>query len=84
MQLMVLGQPGFTNNNIVTPPTNASTYYPYDVHPDNNRLFVADSSNNRVLVFDTTVLTDGKSAVSVLGANHVYHPDHGICPKRNE
>jgi predicted nucleotidyltransferase len=44
------------------------TYFPLGVHHDGGtRLFVADTSNNRVLVFDTAVITDGENAVSVLG-----------------
>lgn len=33
----------------------------------NNRLFVADALNNRVLVFDTSSITDGMNASHVLG-----------------
>ena len=33
----------------------------------NSRLFVSDLSNNRVLFYDVSTITDGKSAINVLG-----------------
>ena len=33
----------------------------------NNRLFVADQNNNRVLVYDVASITDGENAINVLG-----------------
>jgi DNA-binding beta-propeller fold protein YncE len=58
----VLGQPDFTTNAAAT--TQSGMYYPYGLAYDGatNRLFVADNSNNRVLLYDlrpatTTTLT---------------------------
>lgn len=63
----VLGQADFTT--ITAASTQAGLSAPIDVIYDsaNSRLFVSDGTNHRVLVFDTTVLTDGESAVNVLG-----------------
>jgi DNA-binding beta-propeller fold protein YncE len=61
----VLGQPDFTTGTSAT--TASGMYSPRGVHAKGNRLYVADTSNNRVLVFDTTVISNGESAVSVLG-----------------
>ena len=35
--------------------------------PAGNRLFVADFSNNRVMLFDVASITNGENAVNVLG-----------------
>ena len=63
----VLGQPNFTSN---TPNGGQSgMQFPNSVAVDapNNRLFVADYYNNRVLVFDTSTLSNGMNAANVLG-----------------
>jgi DNA-binding beta-propeller fold protein YncE len=63
----VLGQPDFSSNQFGKG-ANALTYphaLAYD--PAHDRLFVADLFNNRVLVFDTSTITNGMSAVAVLG-----------------
>ncbi|MBP6866390.1 MAG: peptidoglycan-binding protein [Candidatus Pacebacteria bacterium] len=63
----VLGQALFTTNNGGT--TSTSMYYPRAVTVDttNNRLFVSDYNNSRVMVYDITSITDGEAAVNVLG-----------------
>ncbi|MBK8576693.1 MAG: VCBS repeat-containing protein, partial [Elusimicrobia bacterium] len=44
---------------------------PWGVYHDGaSRLYVGDQSNQRVLVFDTTAITDGENAVNVLGQNN--------------
>lgn len=63
----VLGQSDFTSSG---GDTNAKGFYkPYGLAYDatDNRLFVADEENHRVLVFDTTTITDNEDAVNVLG-----------------
>jgi DNA-binding beta-propeller fold protein YncE len=64
----VLGKPDFVTGGVPTA-TQSSIYTPYGLayHPVTNRLFVLDGSLNRVLVFDTTTITDGENAVNVLG-----------------
>lgn len=63
----VLGQADFTSSSAAT--TQARMSAPFGVEYDsaNQRLFVADSSNHRVLVFDVATITDGENAINVLG-----------------
>lgn len=41
--------------------------YPYSAYSNGNQLFIADSDNNRVLVWDSFPTTDGQKADRVLG-----------------
>jgi DNA-binding beta-propeller fold protein YncE len=63
----VLGQPDFDTRTIDTNIKGFSS--PRDVAYDdaNNRLFVTESGNHRVLVFDTTSIDNNEDAVNVLG-----------------
>ncbi|MFT5359543.1 MAG: DNA-binding beta-propeller fold protein YncE, partial [Candidatus Paceibacteria bacterium] len=63
----VLGQTDFTS--YATGTTAGTMNFPFDAYADssNNRLFVAESGNSRVTIFDVTSITDGESAVNVLG-----------------
>ena len=64
----VIGQPDFTSNSYtsISPATFfGCTSLAYDATDD--LLFVADSANQRVLVFDTTSITNGEGAVNVIG-----------------
>jgi DNA-binding beta-propeller fold protein YncE/predicted nucleotidyltransferase len=62
----VLGQATFTTRASGT--TQNSLNYPVGIAFDaHNRLYVSESSNHRVLVFDITAITDGENAVNVLG-----------------
>lgn len=65
--IYVLGQPDFTTTGTAT--TQAGMNYPEGIEIDTaaKRLFVADSGNNRVLVFDVTTITNGENAVNVIG-----------------
>ncbi|OGH92942.1 MAG: hypothetical protein A2534_03215 [Candidatus Magasanikbacteria bacterium RIFOXYD2_FULL_39_9] len=74
----VLGQPNFVSATINNPcgggvggnntSTNSCGFdYPIGVSGAAGRLFVADNDNQRVLVFDTGSITNGESAVGVLG-----------------
>jgi DNA-binding beta-propeller fold protein YncE len=63
----VLGQSNFyTNSSGATSSTlNSPSGLTYDF--DFNKLLVADNGNNRVLVYDAQVITNGEAAESVLG-----------------
>ena len=63
----LLGQPDFHANAVATTQTgmNAPTGLTYD--GNNDRLFVSDFTNNRVLVYNTAVLSNGMNASYVLG-----------------
>ncbi|MEG5257059.1 hypothetical protein QUB52_29470, partial [Microcoleus sp. A6-C6] len=64
----VLGQANFISN-VIAPVSAASIDTPTDLLYDsvNKRLYVSDEVTNRILVFDLTTITNGESAVSVLG-----------------
>lgn len=63
----VLGQPDFTTNTAGT--TQALMDHPWGLSYDaaNRRLFVSETVNNRVLIFDATTLSNGQNARSVFG-----------------
>jgi len=65
----VLGQTNFTNNGHST--TQSTLYNPNKLALDsaNNRLFVADQTNNRVMVFNVAPgsIANGENAANVLG-----------------
>ena len=63
----VLGQPDFTSNTSAT--TQNGLFAPYGITYDsvNQRLFVSDYNNSRIMVFDVTTITNGENAVNVLG-----------------
>ena len=64
----ILGQPDF--NSDVNPGSTQSTFWSPEglaIDTTGNRLFVADTRNSRVLVFDISHLANGLSATAVLG-----------------
>jgi DNA-binding beta-propeller fold protein YncE len=63
----VLGQPNLTSNNQGT--TQNSLYNVIDIALDSagQRLFVVDTGNNRVMVFDVAEIANGENAVNVIG-----------------
>jgi len=76
----VLGQPGFGTG--VPGTTQALMDHPWGVSYDgnNNRLFVSDVGNNRVLVFDTTNISNGQNARSVFGQPDFISKQPGVNP----
>jgi len=54
---------------------NAPTDIVYD--PDSNQLFVSDTGNNRIMVFDVSSITNGESAINVLGQETFSETDPG-------
>src|SRR5665213_3194994 len=65
----VLGQSSFTSTGGHTTQSGLSSPVDASYDPINQRLFVADAGNNRVLVFDvsTSTIANGKNAPYVLG-----------------
>src|SRR5688572_22440616 len=63
----ILGQPDFSSGSAAL--TQAGMSNPQGLVYDSvgNRLFVADATYNRVLVYDGASITDGENAVNVLG-----------------
>ena len=70
--LSVLGQSNFTsheNNRGLSPAGAGSLFHPNGLALDNDRhlLFISDTSNSRVMVYDVTFISNGENAVNVLG-----------------
>jgi sugar lactone lactonase YvrE len=74
---IVIGQPSFVTNTVPLTPTAASLNHPMGIALDyDNNLVVADSDNNRVLIFEGPLET-GQAAAWVIGQpwNLVADPD---------
>ncbi|MCC7432320.1 beta-propeller fold lactonase family protein [Candidatus Peregrinibacteria bacterium] len=63
----VLGQADFTSNTVVTSQTGMKLPTGLEYDSAGQRLFVADASSNRVLVFDVAAISDGEAAINVIG-----------------
>jgi len=63
----VIGQIDFTTATTATTASSFSTPRGAAYDSTNDRLFVSDFTNNRILVFDTSAITDGEDAVNVFG-----------------
>lgn len=63
----VLGEPDFTSTTAATTQSGLSGTQGLSFDSVHNRLFVADSGNNRIMVFDTRNISNGMNAVNVLG-----------------
>lgn len=72
---VVIGQADFTSFDNPQPPDAQSLYGPGDVTSDGKRLFVADSRNNRVLVYSPFPTSDNPTASIVLGQADFTHND---------
>lgn len=66
---MVLGQDDFTSAGEFpyAPQTASALRFPYSIDVDGGHLAVADTANNRVLVWDQVPTTSGVAADSVIG-----------------
>jgi uncharacterized protein (TIGR03437 family) len=64
---VVVGQPDFNVSSVANPPTAGSLRGPQGVWFQGGRLFVADTFNNRVLMWNSIPTTNGKPADLVLG-----------------
>ncbi|NCS99563.1 hypothetical protein GW765_01120 [Candidatus Parcubacteria bacterium] len=64
----VLGQPDFVTTGATTTQSGLGVILPgLFIDETNNRLFVADSSNARIMIFDVSSISDGENAINVLG-----------------
>jgi hypothetical protein len=70
---VVVGQPDFMSFDNPAPPTAQSLNEPGAVTSDGTRLFVADSRNNRVLVYNTFPTSNQPTADIVLGQADFTH-----------
>jgi uncharacterized protein (TIGR03437 family) len=64
---VVVGQPDFTTSTSLNPPTAKSMSGPQGVWLQNGKLYVADTHNNRVLIFNSIPAANGVAADVVLG-----------------
>ncbi len=64
---VVVGQPDFTSHDNTDPPTAQSFSSPYGVTSDGTSLYVADTQNNRVLVFSPFPTSNNPTASIVVG-----------------
>ncbi len=65
---IVLGQADFTHGIVVYPPTASSLNGPQGVWIGNGKLFVADTLNDRVLIYNSIPTTNNAPADVVVGA----------------
>jgi hypothetical protein len=86
---VVIGQPDLSRNEpnvagIGAAPTDRSLHWPYGVDSDGERLFVADTGNRRVLLFDRIPTENYAAADRVLGqadfTQREYDPNYAIWP----
>ncbi len=64
---LVLGQPNLKSNAAPRPPTASSLRGPQGVWIQNGKLFVADTQNHRVLIWNSIPSSNGQPADTVLG-----------------
>ena len=64
---VVIGQSDFTHNTTAVPPTAKSLRGPQGVWFQNGKLFIADTQNNRVLIYNQVPTANGAAADIVLG-----------------
>jgi uncharacterized protein YjiK len=63
----VLCQPNFTSSTVATTQSGCNRPEQMAYDAQNDRLWVADFLNKRVLIFDVASITDGENAVDLLG-----------------
>lgn len=63
----VIGQPDFSTNTRINPPTANSLYRPYAAYCMANKLFIVDKDNNRILVYDPIPNSSQPVASYVIG-----------------
>ncbi|HVW87666.1 MAG TPA: hypothetical protein VHB50_23425, partial [Bryobacteraceae bacterium] len=64
---VVIGQPDFTHNGTSVPPTQTSLRGPQGLWIYNGRLFVADTQDNRILIYNKIPTTNNAPADIVVG-----------------
>ncbi|MBI2061837.1 MAG: hypothetical protein HYT87_19020 [Nitrospirae bacterium] len=63
----VIGQSNFTSAGAGTSATTLNSPQGVEVDSSNNRLFVSDTNNHRVVIVDLDLLSDGMSFINVIG-----------------
>jgi uncharacterized protein (TIGR03437 family) len=84
---VVIGQPNFTSNGTAVPPTAKSLRGPEGIWIDGNglnaHLYVADTGDNRVLIFNRIPTSNNASADVVIGAPNFTTPVQFDLTKNN-
>ncbi len=70
---LVVGQADFTSRDTPDPPDAQSLAFPFDVFSKGKRLFVADSANHRVLIYQPFPKANDPAASVVLGQSDFTH-----------
>lgn len=73
---VVLGQSDFSSTSADVGASLLDN--PYSVHSNGNQLFVADSDNNRILVWNAFPVENGQAADTVLGQTGMSERDYGL------
>ncbi|TAE46859.1 MAG: hypothetical protein EAZ89_19205 [Bacteroidetes bacterium] len=78
---VVLGQPDFEHNQpnvsgIGADPSDTSLNWPYGVHSDGERLWIADTGNRRILFFDHIPTQNYAPATQVAGKSSFFERDY--------
>ena len=64
---VVVGQVDFTHNGTSNPPTASTLRGPQGVWISNGRLFIADTADNRILIYNSIPTKNGQAADLVIG-----------------
>ncbi len=76
---VVLGQPDFTTHNLASPPTASSLRGPQGLWIQNGKLFVADSQNYRILIWNSIPTSNNQPADVVLGQSNFNTGTQAAC-----
>jgi uncharacterized protein (TIGR03437 family) len=71
---VVIGQPDFSHNNTSNPPTATSMRGPQGVWLADGKLYVADTQDNRVLIYNSVPTKNGAAADVVIGQPNLTTP----------
>jgi len=74
----VLAQADFSSNSTGLTQSTISDPISMEFDSTNNRLFLGDRSNDRILVFDTSSITNGKNAINVFGQSDFTSSGHTL------
>jgi uncharacterized protein (TIGR03437 family) len=77
---LVLGQPDFVTSNAPTPPTQTSMRNPTGIATDGNIVAVADTDNNRVLIWLSFPQQNGQAPDVVIGQPDFKHSGTSVPP----
>lgn len=77
---LVLGQPDFVSNDSSPVPTPTGLRSPTGIATDGNVVVVADTDNNRVLIWQHTPVVNGQPADNVIGQPDLKHNGTSVPP----